>query len=42
MPIRKTVGQLANENHWSVRGLVASLKIKQEDIKAWAKLNKQS
>ena len=52
MPIKKyrtkvnkdirTIGQLAYEKHWSVEGLVASLKIKQEDIKAWAKLNKQS
>ena len=41
MPIRKTVGQLANENHWSVRGLVGSLKITKEDIKKWARLNKR-
>ena len=38
----KTIGQLAYEKHWSVEGLVASLKIKQEDIKKWVKLNKQS
>ena len=41
-PDTKKVGQLAYEKHWSVEGLVASLKIKQEDIKRWVKLNKQS
>ena len=41
-PDTKTVGELAYNKHWSVEGLVASLKIKQEDIKRWVKLNKQS
>jgi hypothetical protein len=41
-PDTRPVGQLAYEKHWSVEGLVASLKIKQEDIKRWVKLNKQS
>ena len=41
-PDRKPVGQLAYEKHWSVEGLVDSLKLKKEDIIAWAKLNKQS
>ena len=38
--VKKKVGQLAYEKHWSVEGLVSSLKYKQEDIVAWAKLNK--
>tara|TARA_R110000744_G_scaffold226628_1_gene344986 strand:+ start:174 stop:326 length:153 start_codon:yes stop_codon:yes gene_type:complete len=37
---KKKIGQLAYEKHWSVLGLIASLKYKQEDILAWAKLNK--
>ena len=39
---KKKVGQLAYENHWSVLGLVSSLKYKREEIEVWAKLNKQS
>ena len=39
---KKKVGQLAYENHWSVVGLVSSLKYTTEELEAWAKLNKQS
>ena len=41
-PDTKKVGQLAYNKHWSVEGLIASLNIKQEEIDAWLKLNKQS
>jgi len=41
-PDTKTVGELAYNKHWSVKGLIASLNIKQEDINKWQKLNKQS
>ena len=41
-PDTKTVGQLAYNKHWSVKGLIASLNIRQEEIDAWLKLNKQS
>jgi|TARA_R110002012_G_scaffold56366_1_gene144398 hypothetical protein len=41
-PDTKTVGQLAYNKHWSVEGLIASLNIRQEEIDAWLKLNKQS
>ena len=41
-PDTKPVGKLASEKHWSVEGLIASLNIKQEEIEAWLKLNKQS
>ena len=40
MRIRKTVGQLIKENHWSVQGLKASLHITKEHIIKWEKLNK--
>ena len=42
MPIRKTVGQLIKENHWSVQRLAVAINITKEDIKKWARLNKQS
>ena len=38
----KKVGQLAYENHWSVVGLVSSLKYTTEELEKWVKLNKQS
>ena len=41
-PDRKTVGQLAYEKHWSVVGLVSSLKYTTEELEKWVKLNKQS
>ena len=41
MRIRKTVGQLIKENHWSVQGLKASHQITKEHIRKWEKLNKQ-
>jgi len=41
MPIRKTVGQLLVENHWSVQRLAVAINITKEDIKKWEKLNKQ-
>ena len=40
--VKKTVGELAYENHWSVQGLVASMGYTEEDIKAWVKSTKQS
>ena len=41
MPVRKTVGQLLVENHWSVQRLAVAINITKEDIKKWEKLNKQ-
>jgi hypothetical protein len=41
MPIRKTVGQLIKENHWSVQRLAVAINITKEDIIKWEKLNKQ-
>ena len=41
MRIRKTVGQLIKDNHWSVQGLKASLHITKEHIRKWEKLNRQ-
>ena len=41
MPIRKKVGQLIKENHWSVQGLKASLHITKAHIIKWEKLNKR-
>ncbi len=41
MPIRKTVGQLLVENHWSVQRLAVAINITKEDIKKWARLNKR-
>ena len=41
MPIRKTVGQLIKENHWSVQRLAVEINITKEDIIKWEKLNKQ-
>ena len=41
MPIRKTVGQLIKENHWSVQRLAVAINITKEDIKKWARLNKR-
>ena len=41
MPIRKTIGQLIKEKHWSVDRLVVAINITKEDIKKWARLNKQ-
>ncbi len=41
MPIRKTVGQLIKENHWSVQRLAVAINITKEDIEKWARLNKQ-
>jgi len=38
---KKPVGQLAYEKHWTVDGLVKAIGYTQEDIKTWAKLNKQ-
>ena len=42
MPIRKTIGQLIKEKHWSVDRLVVAINITKEDIKKWARLNKPS
>ena len=42
MPIRKTIGQLIKEKHWSVDRLVVAINITKDDIKKWARLNKQS
>ena len=42
MPIRKTIGQLLKEKHWCVDRLVVAINITKEDIKKWARLNKQS
>ncbi len=41
MPIRKTVGQLLVENHWSVQRLAVAINITKKDIRKWEKLNKQ-
>ena len=41
MPIRKTIGQLIKEKHWSVDRLVVAINITKEDIKKWARLNKR-
>ena len=41
MPVRKTIGQLLVENHWSVQRLAVAINITKEDIKKWARLNKQ-
>jgi hypothetical protein len=41
MPIRKTIGQLIKEKHWSVDRLVVAINITKEDIRKWEKLNKQ-
>ena len=41
MPIRKTVGQLLVENHWSVQRLAVAINITKEDIIKWEKLNKR-
>ena len=41
MPVRKTVGQLLVENHWSVQRLAVAINITKEDKKKWARLNKQ-
>jgi hypothetical protein len=41
MPIRKKLGQLIKEKHWSVMGLAKSLNITKEHIIKWEKLNKQ-
>ena len=42
MPIRKTVGQLIKEKHWSVDRLAVAINITKEDIRKWEKLNKPS
>ena len=41
MPIRKTIGQLIKEKHWSVDRLAVAIRITKEDIKKWARLNKR-
>ena len=41
MPIRKTIGQLIKEKHWSVDKLAVAINITKEDIRKWARLNKQ-
>ena len=41
MPIRKTIGQLIKEKHWSVDRLVVAINITKEDIRKWEKLNKR-
>ena len=41
MPIRKTIGQLIKEKHWSVDRLVVAINITKEDIRNWEKLNKR-
>ena len=41
MPIRKTIGQLIKEKHWSVDRLAVAIRITKEDIRKWEKLNKQ-
>jgi hypothetical protein len=41
MPIRKTVGQLIKEKHWSVDRLAVAIRITKEDIRKWEKLNKR-
>ena len=41
MPVRKPVGQLLVENHWSVQRLAVAINITKEDIKKWARLNKR-
>ena len=40
MPIRKTIGQLIKEKHWSVDRLAVAINITREDIRKWEKLNK--
>jgi hypothetical protein len=37
----RPMGELISVNHWSVEGLSKSLRIKQEEIDTWLKLNKQ-
>jgi hypothetical protein len=41
-PDTKKIGQLVYEKHWSVVGLVSSLKYTTKELEKWAKLNKQS
>ena len=41
MPVRKTIGQLLVENHWSVQRLAVAINITKEDIRKWEKLNKR-
>jgi len=41
MPIRKTIGQLIKEKHWSVDRLAVAIRITKEDIRKWEKLNKR-
>ena len=41
MPVRKTIGQLLVENHWSVQRLAVAINITKEDIIKWEKLNKR-
>ena len=41
MPIRKKLGQLIKEKHWSVMGLAKSLNITKEHIIKWEKSNKR-
>jgi len=41
MPIRKKLGQLIKEKHWSVMGLAKSLNITKEHIIKWEKSNKK-
>ena len=41
MPVRKTIGQLIKEKHWSVDRLVVAINITKEDIRKWEKLNKR-
>ena len=42
MPVRKTIGQLIKEKHWSVDRLAVAIRITKEDIRKWEKLNKPS
>ena len=38
--MNKTIAQLVKDKHWSVQGLVKSVRITKEDIQKWEKLNK--
>lgn len=35
--IKKTIGQLIKENHWSVEGLMTSINYTKEEINKWVK-----
>ena len=40
--MKKTIGQLIKEKHWSVDRLVVAINITKKDIQKWEKLNKPS